>query len=363
MKFSICSFFILLIICASCQNIKTDRQIGNDSVPTYNNPLLTGSEPWAIFHEGKYYYTQSTSDRITLWVIDDITQLTKASRKDVWLPQDPSNAFHIWGPEIHRIDNKWYIYYCADDGNMDNHQIYVLENESPDPMKGEFVMKGRISTDENNNWAIHASTFEHKGKRYLIWCGWQTRRIYQETQCIYIAEMKNPWTLASDRILIAKPEYEWECQWISVDGNKTAYPIHVNEAPQFFRSKNKDKLLIFYSASGNWTPYYCVGLLTADTNSDLLSPDSWKKSPEPVFKQAPENQVYGPGNLCFIPSPNNNEWYILYHARNALRDMLVLDGRTVRMQKIEWDENGIPILGIPQKNSVLLAKPSGTPLQ
>ena len=141
-------------------------------------------------------------------------------------------------------------------------------------------MKGRISTDKNNNLAIHANPFEHNGKRYLIWCGWETRRIYQETQCIYIAEMKNPWTLASDRILISKPEYEWECQWISVDGNKTGYPIHVNEAPQFFRSKNKDKLLIYYSASGNWTPYYCVGLLTADANSDLLNPNSWKKSLE-----------------------------------------------------------------------------------
>jgi GH43 family beta-xylosidase len=173
--------------------------------------------------------------------------------------------------------------------------------------------------------------------------------------------MKNPWTLASDRILISKPEYEWECQWISVDGNKTGYPIHVNEAPQFFRSKNKDKLLIYYSASGNWTPYYCVGLLTADANSDLLNPNSWKKSLEPVFKQAPENHVYGPGSLCFIPSPDKKEWYILYHARNALRDMFVLDGRTTRIQKIEWDENGIPILGIPQKESTLLQKPSGTP--
>lgn len=361
MKFSTCLFFIVLTVCFSCQNKKSEKQTGIDSTAVYHNPLLNGSEPSAIFHEGKYYYTQSTGDRIILWMTEDITKLHEAATKDVWIPQEASNAFHIWGPEIHSIDNKWYIYYCADDGNMDNHQIYVLENESPDPMQGEFAMKGRISTDKNNNWAIHASTFEHGGKRYLIWCGWQTRRIYQETQCIYIAEMKNPWTLASERILIAKPEYEWECQWISVDGNKTAYPIHVNEAPQFFYSKNKDKLLIFYSASGNWTPYYCVGMLTADAGSNPLHPDSWKKAPEPVFKQSPENQVYGPGHLCFIPSPDNKEWYILYHARNALRDMLVLDGRTIRMQKIEWDENGIPILGIPQKESTLLPKPSDTP--
>ena len=184
-------------------------------------------------------------------------------------------------------------------------------------------MKGRISTDEDNNWAIHASTFEHGGKRYLIWCGWQKRRVYQENQCIYIAEMENPWTLASDRILISEPEYEWECQWISIDGNKTAYPIRVNEAPQFFYSLKKDKLLIYYSASGNWTPYYSVGLL--------------------------------------IPSPDGKEWYMLYHARKSLYDMLVLDSRTPRMQKIEWDKEGIPVLGIPQKEGFPLRKPSGTP--
>ena len=362
MKFQNCLFLILLIVCLSCQSKKTDKQTGIDSTLFYTNPVIGGgSEPWAIFHEGKYYYTQSLADCIILWETDDITQLAEAAKKNVYSPQNGSGISHLWGPEIHYMDNKWYIYCAADDGNIDNRQIYVLENESPDPMKGEFVMKGRISTDKNNNLAIHANPFEHNGKRYLIWCGWETRRIYQETQCIYIAEMKNPWTLSSDRILISKPEYEWECQWISVDGNKTGYPIHVNEAPQFFRSKNKDKLLIYYSASGNWTPYYCVGLLTADANSDLLNPNSWKKSLEPVFKQAPENHVYGPGSLCFIPSPDKKEWYILYHARNALRDMFVLDGRTTRIQKIEWDENGIPILGIPQKESTLLQKPSGTP--
>ena len=153
---------------------------------------------------------------------------------------------------------------------MDNHQIYVVENEAANPMEGAFVMKGRIQTDKGNNWAIHASTFEHDGQRYMIWCGWQKRRIDSETQCIYIATMENPWTLSSDRVLISKPEYEWECQWVNPDGSKTAYPIHVNEAPQYFESKNKDKLYIFYSASGSWTPYYCVGLLTADAKANLL---------------------------------------------------------------------------------------------
>lgn len=50
----------------------------------------------------------------------------------------------------------------------------------------------------------------------------------------------------------------------------------------------------FYSASGSWTPYYCVGLLTADANANLLDPTSWKKHPTPVFQQEPENEVLAP---------------------------------------------------------------------
>jgi GH43 family beta-xylosidase len=220
---------------------------------------------------------------------------------------------------MHRINNKWYIYFAADDGNMDNHQIYVIENEADIPTEGKFVMKGRIPTDKDNNWAIHASTFEHNGQRYMIWCGWQKRRIDSETQCIYIASMENPWTLSSDRVLISKPEYEWECQWVNPDGSKTAYPIHVNEAPHFFQPKNKDKVCIFYSASGSWTPYYCVGLLTADANANLLDPTSWKKHPTPVFQQEPENEVFGPGGSSFVSSPDGKECYMLYHALHTLR--------------------------------------------
>ena len=48
---------VILLICASCRHKKaaTDKE----TVPTentYTNPLLEyGAEPWAIYHEGKYY--------------------------------------------------------------------------------------------------------------------------------------------------------------------------------------------------------------------------------------------------------------------------------------------------------------------
>ena len=329
---------------------------------TFTNPILqVGAEPWAIYHNGFYYYMQGMVDRLVLWKTADITDLRHAPKKIIWLPTDPKNSHNLWGPEIHFLDGKWYVYYVADDGNMDNHQIYVLENAAKDPFNGKFTFKGRVSTDKENNWAIHPDVFMHQGSLFMTWSGWQSRRVNVEHQCIYIAKMKNPWTLASKRVLLSKPELEWERQWINPDGSKTSHTIYVNEAPQFFQSKNKDKIYIFYSASGNWTPFYCEGQLTADANSDLLNPASWKKSQRPIFKQSPGKNIFAPGNFCFLPSPDGKEYFLLYHARRIENEPPgALDSRSPRLQKIQWNKDGSPIFGEPIPESVSMPKPSGT---
>lgn len=354
---------IYIVVFCACQSKNQDQKTNKESqVSYYTNPIMpVGAEPWAIYLDGCYYYMQGMEDKLVLWKTADITDLKNASKKIIWIPQDPQRAHHLWGPEIHFINDKWYVYYVADDGNMDNHQIYVLENCSADPFEGEFSFKGHISTDSENNWAIHPNVFEHKGDLYMIWSGWQKRRVSVETQCIYIAKMKNPWSLSSDRVLLSKPEYEWERQWINPDGTKTGYTIYVNEAPQFFRSKSGDKVYIFYSASGNWTPYYAVGMLVADAKSNLLDPASWSKKTKPVFKQSPENGVFSTGNCCFLPSPDGTECYLLYHARKVQNERPgSKDSRSPRLQKIEWSEDGSPYFGIPVPESVFLPKPSGT---
>lgn len=300
-------------------------------------------------------------DRLVLWKTRDITDIRNAEKKTVWMPTDPTNKYDLWAPEIHHIDGKWYIYYAADDGNTDNHQMYVLENTHSDPFQGEFTMKGRISTDKDNNWAIDGSVFEHQGKLYMVWSGWQTRRVDTETQCIYIARMANPWTLDSERVLISKPELEWERHYKNVDGSEPSHKIFVNEGPQPLKSPQGKYIHIVYSASGVWTPYYALGMLTAPTDADLLNPASWQKSPQPLFKQSPENSVYGTGHNSFFKSPDGKEDYILYHARDTQTDPPGMgDTRTPRTQKIEWDSNDYPVFGIPYPKGKRLKKPSGT---
>lgn len=345
----------------ACRN-RTTEAVASSS-ETYSNPIFsTGSDPSALYHNGKYYYTHATNDMIWLWEVSDITNMKRAICKEVWRPTKENEKYHLWAPEIHRINDKWYIYYAADDGNTDNHQIYVLENDAASPLEGSFVSKGAIHTNAAWNWGIHASTFVHRGVQYLAWSGWPKRRIVEETQCIYLARMKNPWTLDSPRIQLSAPEYTWERQWVNPDGSRTAYPIYVNEAPQFFRSKDGGKVILYYSASGCWSPYYCIGQLTADADADLLNPTSWEKSPEPVFAQSPTDSVWGPGSVTFIPSPDESEWYMLYHAR-AIPNSLTgnYESRSIRLQKVEWDEKGMPQLGKPVKLGTPLPKPSGTP--
>jgi GH43 family beta-xylosidase len=357
------AFVLLVLLFGNCQKgSQSSKVVSSPQENTYRNPILPrGNKPWAIYQNGYYYYTQETGHNVMVWKTKDLTDLRNAQHKEVWQPTDPKSSKDLWSPEIHYIDGKWYIYYEADDGNTDNHQIYVAENTAKDPLEGKFVFKGRISTDKDNNWGIHPNVIEHNGSLYMTWSGWQSRRVRVENQCIYIAKMKNPWTLASDRVLLSKPEYEWERQWINPDGSKTAYTIYVNESPQFFHSKNKDKIYIFYSASGLWTPFYAIGRLTANSNSDLLNPASWKKSERPVFKQSPQDSIYSTGNCCFVPSPDGKEYYMLYHARKVPNEMPgAVDSRSPRLQKIEWSNDGTPYLGVPIPESVQLPKPSGT---
>lgn len=329
---------------------------------TFTNPLCNyGPDPWALWHNDSYYYMHTMIDSLVLWKTKDVTDVRNAVKKTIWIPKDPSNKHNLWAPEIHNIKGKWYIYYAADDGNSDNHQLYVLENSNKDPFQGEFVMKGRISTDKDNNWAIDGSLFEHKGELYMVWSGWQTRRVDTETQCIYIAKMANPWTLGSERVVISRPELEWERHYINETGWNPPHKIYVNEGPQPLMSPKGKYIHVVYSGSGVWTPYYALGMLTADTNADLLDPASWKKSPQPLFRQSPENGVFGTGHNSFFKSPDGKEDYILYHARNTQVDPPGMgDTRCPRAQKIEWGQDDYPVFGTPHPRSKRLPKPSGT---
>lgn len=299
--------------------------------------LFQGREyPYAICHDGTYYYTmQSTEDNIILYAVSDLHQLNIAEPKVVWKPDSPK-LYHFWAPEIYRFHNNWYIYFEADDGNTDNHQLYVIENTNADPMQGKWTLKGVLHTNDEWNFGLHPNVLNIDGELYLLWSGWPKRRVEHETQCIYIAHLQNPWTIDSERVMLSQPEYEWERQWIDPDGSRSAYPIYVNENPQAYLSPDQRQVTVCYSASGIWTRFHILGMLTAPANANLLDPSVWTKAPEPVII---DEGVYGTSNICVVPSCNGDSLYLLYEALYAKNEGDELQ-RSIFLKPISWDDSG-----------------------
>lgn len=335
------SLFMLFAI-ASCSSPKT-----------FTNPLLSsGADPWSIYKDGYYYYTQTLGNKLVIWKTKNIARLKSAKADTVFVPPTGTPfSKQLWAPEIHFLQNKWYIYFAADDGKNETHRLYVLENASGNPMKGEWIFKGKL-VDSSDKWAIDGSVFQHNGQLYLVWSGWEGDANGQ--QDIYISKMKNPWTLEGKRIRLSSPTYDWERHGDLHDADNPPH-VYVNEGPEFL--SHGDKVFLIYSASGCWTENYCLGMLSANANSNLLDSISWKKNPSPVFTASIENDVYAPGHNSFFKSPDGTEDWILYHA-NSAPDQGCGKHRSPRAQKFTWSSDSTPNFGIPVKAGVALPIPS-----
>lgn len=321
---------------------------------TFTNPLLpSGADPWSIYKDGYYYYTHSMQNKLVIWKTKNLAELKTAEQKTIFIP--PANTAYskeLWAPEIHHINGKWYVYFAADDGNNNNHRMYVLENASKDPMKGNWVFKGKVG-DATNKWAIDGSVFTYQKQLFMVWAGWEGD--INQKQEIYIAKMKNPWTIDGKRHKISTPQFEWEKHGDLNDPNNPPH-VDVNEGPQILM--NNGKVFLIYSASGCWTDFYALGMLTL-TGKNLLDASSWEKSKQPVFKQSPENGVYAPGHNSFFKSPDGKEDWILYHA-NSAPGQGCGGQRSPRAQKFTWNADGSPNFGIPLKTGDPIAIPSQT---
>lgn len=322
---------------------------------TFANPLLpSGPDPWSIYKDGWYYYTHTTGRNLTLLKARSIADLGKAEKRVVWTPPEGTPySKGIWAPELHFLRGKWYLYFAADDGRNRNHRLYVLENGARDPLSGSWNFRGKLTTPEDR-WSIDASVFEHRGRMYLLWSGWEGAE--NGRQDLYIAAMKNPWTVVGQRIRISTPEFDWEKVGdIAKPGPDDKPHVDVNEGPQALIHGNR--VLVIYSASGCWTEHYALGMVYADSRSDLLKADSWKKHSVPVFKAENIAGTYGAGHNSFFRSPDGTEDWILYHA-NPQPGQGCGPNRSPRAQRFGWTPDGFPDFGKPVAAGVRLPIPS-----
>ena len=308
----------------------------------YNVLAPEGADPWVYRHsDGVYYLTLTTETNVTLWRSPTLSGVAGGEKRVVWTPPAAGpGSRNLWAPELHFLRGKWYIYYAADDGENENHRMYVLENSSPDPFEGEFVSKGKIGDPAADRWAIDGTVLAVGEQLYFVWSGWEGATNVRQN--LYIAPMKTPVTLGGPRVEISRPTFPWE---------RVGTP-NVNEGPQVV--VRGDTVNLVYSASGSWTDDYCLGLLTARVGSDLLAPESWSKRPEPMFKSG--QGVFGPGHASFVASPDGKEDWVVYHAARFQGSGWT---RNVRAQRFTWNADGTPSFGLPVPADTPIALPGG----
>ena len=337
---------------------------------TFVNPIAEGRDPWVIKKDSIYYsVTTYWNQSIVVWKSKKLTD--RGIKRTVWTPPTNPDAWNrqdIWAPELHYINGRWYIYYTAGKGTEQHpesgitmwpwQRVGVLECYSQDPTAAAWVDRGLLYTGddidnwdgraETNIWAIDATPLEMNGKLYLIWSGWDSTVNLDNNgftqQNLYIAEMKDPVTVSSNRVKIAWPEYDWEQSHIS--------PQKLLEGPEIL--KYGHKIFLIYSTPDFWTVEYKMGMLTINDGQDPMNPANWVKSPQPVFSGT--DQVYSVGHGSFTVSPDGSEYWLVYRSKQKPEGGWERD---VRLHKFAWNADGTPNFGQPEPAGKSLSVPSG----
>ncbi len=307
----------------------------------YNEPwILQRADPYVYRHtDGSYYFTASIPeyDRIVLRRSDTLAGLPEAEEVTLWRKHDRGiMSKHIWAPEIHYLEGKWYIYYSG--GDVDDQwaiRPYILECLGEDPMKDPWIERGKMQRAEGDifsfeAFSLDATVFENRGKYYYVWA--EKVNIYPQISQLYIAEMESPCRLKTVQVTLTTPDYDWE-----------RHGFWVDEGPAVIH--NAGKIYLTFSASETGIKY-CMGMLTASEDSDLLDPRSWKKDRYPVLCSDAERGIYGPGHNCFTVDGEGNP-IMVYHARTEAvikGNPLYNPNRHAMLMRIRFDEEtGRPV--------------------
>ncbi len=293
------------------------------------------ADPYVYYHsDGYYYFTYSTPeyDRIELRRAWSVKGLAEAKPLTIWRKHASGPmSWHIWAPELHFINGKWYIYFAA--GRAEDPwwiRTWVLENTSSDPFCGTWEEKGILEA-EWDSFMLDCTVFENHNKWYAVWA--QKRQTRDENSALFIAEMESPIKLKLPQTLLTFPEFDWECRGFKV-----------NEGPAVLQRNGK--VFLTFSASAT-DATYCMGMLVAEDGANLTKAESWTKLKEPVLVTDEKAGIFGPGHNSFTTSRDGKTDYLIYHARPYaevdLAFALYDPNRHCWVKRIRYDDKGFPV--------------------
>lgn len=318
-----------------------------EDAPRIVNPLVWQRADAQVFRhaDGWYYITGSVPeyDRLVLRRSPTLAGLSSAPEMVLWVHEKtgPLSGF-IWAPELHLIDGTWYMYFAAgpSGGGQDVFRIrtYAVRCDTNDPMLGRWSVAGQLQTPWDT-FTLDSTSFVHRGQRYLAWA--QREPGIETNSNLYLAPLATPLTLAAPPARLSIPTLPWE-----VRGFK------VNEAPALLARNGR--LFLTYSASAT-DARYCMGMLTARDDADIMNPASWGKSPVPVMQTSRAHKIFGPGHNSFTVDEQGRDM-LVFHARDyekIVGDPLFDPNRHTRVQPIRYTADGTPLFDPPVANGPL----------
>ncbi|MDN3669476.1 family 43 glycosylhydrolase [Echinicola jeungdonensis] len=337
---------------------------GKASQPLFANPFIEQrADPHIIKgSDGYYYFTSSYPmvggddpegyDRVILRRAKTIKGLADAEEVTIWDEKNSNiSSRYVWAPEIHEINGTWYVLFTTsspDAGVWGIRPIIIACNQGDgDPIKPENWEKTghyceAVESDEVafQHFSLDMTYFQHQGKHYVIWA----EKPRGSNLRIASINPEQPWKMTSPSVQLSKPEYGWEwkgAQW-------------VNEGPAVI--KNGDKVFAAFSAA-TVDEAYCVSILYADKDADLLDPNNWIKQNYPLLSTDDLDGQKGPGHNSFTIDEYGNP-LLVYHARTEGEvsgpgdkgDGGLYDpGRHARIRPVHFAIDGMPVFNMSPK--------------
>lgn len=287
---------------------------GEAVVSEYDSPFAYGeADPVVYKYNDKYYFiaTNETGGQVDLYIREGDTIEEAANGEEVLIFKHTSsgdNSGCNWAPELHVINGDLYCLFASSTTGKWNAVQSRIMKCNGNPMNiSDWEEPVRITKKDGSNLIDEGITldmtyFEANGKHYYAWAERPITSKGNGNSYIVIAEMnpENPYAISSDPVIICEPDYYWDRRTTTVD-----------EGP--FVLKHDGKLYMTFSGSG-CDNTYCLGILTANENDDLLKRASWVKSNYPHFTSEHVSGEYGPGHNSFVKDEYGRD-VIVYHMK------------------------------------------------
>lgn len=335
----------------------------------YNSPLARyRADPYAVYDDEKgiYYFTGSNMNEhsangggayssIVIRQADSINGITGAKEFDIWTDTTLEDGTKItgwyWAPEIHKIGGKWRIIALAtvtlpseEKGGWRQCIFTCNGDDLTEPGNWEYTGYIHDATDGQPVGAFDTTYFELNEKSYYV---------TPKSSSIWITTVdpERPLYPTAPLVRLSTADRAYETNngsgkagYNNMNDGKTGQAIQEASAVLI----HDDKVFIAY-AGCTIDMMYCVCLLYADADADLMNPGSWQKYPYPILStqdltetvkkadylatdgttdvtghgdtglvKGAEGQyrgTFGPGHNSFTVDENGNP-VIIYHARD-----------------------------------------------